>query len=104
MNQVKVFVFISRKKQGEILVFISWLVSFGFCIQIKYICDVVRNKHQTINIHFSQSKEDQKFKKRMSCEHGLNFDQWKHFPKTICQWEFDYGLFTNFPRIIFPWG
>ena len=25
----------------------------------------------------------------------------KHFPKTISQWEFDYGLFTNLPRIIF---
>ena len=24
----------------------------------------------------------------------------KHFPKTIGQWEFDYGLFTNLPRII----
>ena len=34
--------------------------------------------------------------KNMSCEHTLNFDQWK----TINQWEFDYGLFTNLPRII----
>ena len=24
----------------------------------------------------------------------------KHFSKTISQWEFDYGLFTNLPRII----
>ena len=24
----------------------------------------------------------------------------KHFPKTISQWEFDFGLFTNLPRII----
>ena len=24
----------------------------------------------------------------------------KYFPKTISQWEFDYGLFTNLPRII----
>ena len=24
----------------------------------------------------------------------------KHFPKTISQWEFDCGLFTNLPRII----
>ena len=37
----------------------------------------------------------------MSCERALNFDQWKkHFPKTISQWEIDYGLFTNLPRII----
>ena len=26
----------------------------------------------------------------------------KYFPKTISQWEFDYGLFTNLPRIIIP--
>ena len=24
----------------------------------------------------------------------------KHFPKTISQWDFDYSLFTNLPRII----
>ena len=24
----------------------------------------------------------------------------KHFPKTISQWEFDYGLFTNIPKIV----
>ena len=24
----------------------------------------------------------------------------KHFPKTLSQWEFDYGLFTNLPKII----
>ena len=24
----------------------------------------------------------------------------KHFPKSISQWEFDYGLFTNLPGII----
>ena len=24
----------------------------------------------------------------------------RHFPKTISQYEFDYGLFTNLPRII----
>ena len=36
----------------------------------------------------------------MSCERGLNFDQWKtfsenHKPIRVC-----YGLFTNLPRII----
>ena len=35
----------------------------------------------------------------MSCEHDLNFDQWKTFSKTMSQWEFDYELFTNLPRI-----
>ena len=38
----------------------------------------------------------------MSYERALNFDltNEKHFPKTINQEEFDYGLFTNLPRII----
>ena len=37
----------------------------------------------------------------MSCEYALNFDQKeKHFPKTISQYEFDCGLFTNLPTII----
>ena len=36
----------------------------------------------------------------MPCEGALNFDNEKHFPKTISQWEFDYGLFTNLPRIV----
>ena len=35
----------------------------------------------------------------MSCEHALNFDQSKAFSKTISQWQFDYGLFTNLPKI-----
>ena len=38
--------------------------------------------------------------KNMSCERPLTFDQLKSFPKTISQWEFDYGLFTILPRII----
>ena len=38
----------------------------------------------------------------MSCERALSFDNEKHFPKTISQYEFDYGLFTNLPRIIYP--
>ena len=56
-----IFIFI-LKKQVKMLVFISWLVSFGVCIQMQYFYDAVRNKLQTINIYFSQSK-DQKFKK-----------------------------------------
>ena len=39
----------------------------------------------------------------MPCEHAVNFDQWKTFPKAINQWEFDYGLFTNLPKIIFAY-
>ena len=64
---------------------ISWLVSHEVCIHIQYFFGVVRNKLQT--------KEDQNSKERI-CH--VN----KHFPKTINQWEFDYGLFTNLPRII----
>ena len=76
MKQVKMFVFISWKKQVKMLVFISWLVSFGVCIQIQYFCDVVRNKLQSINVYLRRSKVQQK---NMSCECGLNFDQWKTF-------------------------
>ena len=36
----------------------------------------------------------------MSCEGALNFDNEKHFPKTIGQWDFDYGLFANLSRIV----
>ena len=36
----------------------------------------------------------------MSCERGLNLTNEKHFLKTLSQSEFDYGLFTNLPRII----
>ena len=40
----------------------------------------------------------------------FKFDQWKLFDQWkisfsenyISQWEFDYGLFTNLPRIIIP--
>ena len=54
---------------------------------------VVRNKLQT--------KEDQKFKKRI-CHVNMLYilTNEKHFPKTIKQWEFDYDLFTNLPGII----
>ena len=71
--------FISWKKQVKMLVFILWLVSFWVYIQIQYFCYLVRNKLQTLNICLSSSKEDQKFKKRIWCERGLNFDQWKTF-------------------------
>ena len=72
---------------------ISWLVSHEVCVHIQYIFGVVRNKLQT--------KEDQKFKKRI-CHVNMLYilTNEKHFPQTINQWEFDYGLFTNLPRII----
>ena len=36
----------------------------------------------------------------MSCERTSNLTNEKHFPKTISISEFDYGFFTNLPRII----
>ena len=79
---MKVFVFIQLKKKVKMLVFISWLVSFGVCIQIQYFCDVVRNKLQTINILLELIKRRSKVQeKNMSCERGLNFDQWKIISK-----------------------
>ena len=43
------------------------------------------------------SKEDQKFKRRILTNE-------KNFPKTISQWEFDYGMFTNLPKIIIAYN
>ena len=57
-------------------VFTSWLVSHEVCIHIQYFFGGVRNKLQTI------------------------LTNEKHFPRTISQWEFDYGLSTNLPRIV----
>ena len=48
-----------------------------------------------------QTKEDQKFKRRICHVSMLKIlTNEKHFPRTMNQWEFDYGLFTNLPRII----
>ena len=38
--------------------------------------------------------------KNILCKCASIFDQWKTFPKTIGQWDFDFGLFSNLPRII----
>ena len=38
--------------------------------------------------------------KNMPCECALNLTNEKHFPKSISQYKFYYGLFTNLPRII----
>ena len=37
--------------------------------------------------------------KNMLGEHTLDFNQWKKFPKTTSQREFDYDFFTNLLRI-----
>ena len=38
----------------------------------------------------------------MLCEHALNFDQWKHFPKTISRWEFWLWLAHRFTENYYP--
>ena len=50
-KEVKIFVFISWKKQVKMLLFISRLVSVGVFIQ--YFCNMVRNKLQPMNIYLS---------------------------------------------------
>ena len=87
-----------RSKNVFLFILISvilWFVSFGVCIYIQYSFDVVRNKLPELIKRRSKVHE-----KNMSCEHALNFYQWKHFPKTMSQWEFDYDLFTNLLTIV----
>ena len=62
-----------------------------------YFFDAVRNKPQTMNIY---TKIDKKKIKSSKKEYVILTNE-KHFPKTINQGEFDYGLFTNLPIIIF---
>ena len=50
-KEVKIFVFISWKKQVKMLLFISRLVSVG--VSIQYFCNMVRNKLQPMNIYLS---------------------------------------------------
>ena len=38
------------QKLVKMSVFISWLISFRICFHIQYFFDVLRNKHQTVNI------------------------------------------------------
>ena len=88
------------ERSGRLFLFIFmsvvlWLVSFGVWIYIQYFFDVKRNKLPELIKKRSKFQE-----KNMSCERTLNFDQWKTFSKRVSQWEFDYGLFTNLPRII----
>ena len=72
------------------------------CIYIQYSFDVVRNKFQTINIYTRFNKNKIKSSRK---EYAIRtcFKFWpneKHFPKTRSQWEFNYDLFTNLPKII----
>ena len=72
---MKVFAFISWKKQVKLLVFISWLVSFGNCIQFQYSLTLTgRINKYLLEITKRRSKVQEL---NMSFERGLNFDQWK---------------------------
>ena len=75
--------------------FTSWLVYHEICIHIQYFFGVVRNKLQTLNIWVNQRRPRVQ-EKNTSWERALNFDEWNTFSEK----EFDYGLFTNLPRII----
>ena len=85
--------FFQHQYQKQVHSGISWLVSHEVCIHTQHFFGVVRNKLQT--------KGDQKFMKRI-CHMNVLWilTNEKHFPKTINQWEVDYGSFTNLLRII----
>ena len=63
-------------------VFTSWSVSFGVSIHIQYFFNVVRNKLQNSKFPLELIKRRSKVQeKTISCERGLNVDQWKKFSK-----------------------
>ena len=74
----------------------------------QYFFGVMRNKlHWTTASETSNTKYLELIKRRskvqeknMSCELLYILANEKHFPKTNSQWEFDYGLFRDLPRIV----
>ena len=85
---------------SENVCFISWLVSYIVCIHIQYF---LRNNLQKYLQELIKRRSKVQ-EKNTSCELTLILINEKHFPKTISQWELDYGLFTNLPRIIDAWN
>ena len=80
-----------------------FMIGFLWCFYLnKYFFDAVRNKLQTINIYTRVGKKKIKSlgKEYVIKTHLKYWPMKKIFPKTVSQWEFDYGLFTNLPRII----
>ena len=63
LENIYLFIFISV---------ILWLVSFALCIYLQYFFDIVRNKLPELIKRRSKVQE-----RNMSCERGLDFDQWK---------------------------
>ena len=77
------------------------MISFWICIYIQYFIDVVRNKLQTINIYTRVDRKKIKNPRKECHKNAFSIlTNEKHFPKIISQWELNYGLFTNLPRII----
>ena len=83
--------------------FLSFYFMIGFLWSLylhTYFLDVVRKKLQTINIYTWVDKKKIKSSRKECFKNVLEIlTNEKHFPKTISQWGFDYGLFTNLLRI-----
>ena len=91
--------FFQHQFQNQVKMFVSilCLVSHEVCIYVQYFLDVVLQLSTRVN-----QKGHQKFKKRICHVNVLEIlTNEKQFWKTISQWKFDYGLFTNLPKIIF---
>ena len=58
-----------------------------------------RTKYQKVRyVEYLIKKRSKMQEKNMSNKRDLNFDQWKTFSES--QWQSDYDLLTNLPRII----
>ena len=91
-----------RNKWKCIYLCFYFMIGFLWCWYLhKYFFDVVRNKLQAINIY---TRVDKKKIKSSRKEYVIRtcFKFWttKNISETISQWEFDYGLLTDLPRIL----
>ena len=86
----------------KMFVYNSSLVSFEVCIHIQYFSMQWEiNFIQSISTRVNYIKRRSKVpEKNTSCGRALNFEQWKTFSQNCKRIGFDYGLFTNLPRIL----
>ena len=79
---MKMFVFISLKKQVKMLVSISYLVSFGIYIHIQYFCGKweINSKQSKYLLQLIKRRSEIQ-EKNMQCKCALHFEQWKTFPE-----------------------
>ena len=84
-----------------LFVFISWLVSFDFVFtyNISLMWWEINSKQQISILELIKRRSNVQEKNNHKNVLEILTNR-KHFPKIICQWEFDYGLFTSLPRII----